>query len=840
VTSGQKTAVSLLTTVVIFACFTVAAFAGLFSVIEARFYEPAKVAGIRKQLDTVSASGETYIKTLLDRFGTGSASYINNKAVVSYLSQVPADPDVQQRTKVTGMLFTETPGLDGIRLVDLNGRNVHFSTYPSDILKQSDTLRMYKNYEELRAPSGEAEFAFDSVSAPDSRTNSTGKYHILYDGKNSRLIFSFPFYDSYSAYRGTMLFYVNAQDFNRTLIMQNLVPLSDTCVLVSSPDGSSGGFVFGMPNVGRDVIEPRILSKWQSTSTGPDKIVSVSQNGTGTSDSDWVLISGSRNLFMRISGVYRMSAFMMPQTVQILLLVCVFVTLFLIIFMIFSLRHDDMVVIRDRIKRLQFALVNEYLENKENVDWNDVSRKIADRRQDVSNEIKKSLGSRAKKHEEETDALITRSWDEIINALNSRSGNVLAAPGHTAQQNSFSEQQEIRRMLEEILQNGSIKVQAVAAPSPERAAVPPVKTEPAGEAEGAEEVEPLEEVPEAELAGEAEDIEEVEPLEEVPDAETVGEVEPVEEIPEAEPAGEAEDAEEVELLEEVPDAETVGEVEPVEEIPEAKPAGEAEDAEEVELLEEVPGAKTAGDVEPVEEAKDTESVAVDEFINSENENNAVPAAGEIMTEPLQFGEPERRNYHPKEEDKTVADFSVAPVPDFSFLDENTREKDTDSDKTHDTSTGDKDMSLESFGRGDKILSREDPHGKQDFSFIDPSEESADTEKTDNSAVFDSEPMMPDFNELDESDDIDLLSSVAQTSAEPAPEDVSPLEDEKEAVPFAFTRFGENNNNVYDLVPVPGGSIIEEKNGLFSISPNLVYTGIVQDPAFKKLVDSVLH
>ncbi|MFA6856579.1 MAG: hypothetical protein WCR31_05160, partial [Treponema sp.] len=521
-TSGQKIAVSLLTTVVIFAGFSIAAFAGLFSQIEARFYEPAKVAGIRKQLDTVSESSETYIKTLLDRFGTGTGSYVSNKAVSSYLSSVPADTDVQQRTKVTGTLFSETPGLDGIRLIDANGRNVHFSTYSADILKQTDTFRMYKNYDEFKSPSGENEFPYESISAPDSLTTSAEKYRITYDGKNSRLIFSFPFYDSYSAYRGTMLFYVNAQDFDRVLIMQNLISINDSCVLISTADGRSGGFVFGMPNVGHELIESRILPRWESSSPGPDKI--ISEDGSSVNNSGLILISGKKNQFIRISGVYSSASFMMPQGVQILLLVSVFITSFLIIFMIFSLRHDDIVVIRDRIKRLQFALINEYLENKENIDWNGVLQKIAGRRDDVSNEIQKSLGFRAKRHEAETNALINRSWDEIIDALSSRAENVLAAPDKNSRQNSLQDQQEIRRMLEEILRNGSIKVKTVPAPVSTRQRPSVIKPE----AEAVEDAEPLEEVPEAEA------VEDAEPLEEVPEAEAVEDAEPLEEVPEAE------------------------------------------------------------------------------------------------------------------------------------------------------------------------------------------------------------------------------------------------------------------------------------------------------------------
>jgi hypothetical protein len=874
VTSGQKTAVSLLITVVIFACFTIAAFAGLFSTIEARFYEPAKITGIRKQLDTVSESSEIYIKTLLERFGTGTDSYAGNPIVSTYLSQEPADADVRQRTKITGDLFSETPGLDGIRLVDANGRNIQFSTYASDVLKQTDSLRMYKNYDELKTPSGESEFPFPAVAAADSLTGNAEKYRIVFDGKNSRLIFSFPFYDSYAAYRGTILFYVDSQDFDRMLVMQNLVSVNNLCVLISDADGKTGGFVFGMPNVGRDVIEEQMLSKWQSNSAGPDRIVSTFSGSGDKTDSDWILISGKENPFIKVSGVYQGSVFMMPQAVQVLLLVSVFITLFLIIFMVFSLRHDDMVVIRDRIKRFQFALVNEYLEKKESVDWNDISKKIAGRRQDVSSEITKSLGRRAKKHLDETNALINKSWDEIINALNVQSGNALA--GQNVQR-PLQDQQEIRRMLEEILQKGSISTQHTALPVMQKSAERAEPLEEVAEAEPAEDAEVLEEVSEAEPAEgfespeevpEAESAEEIEPLEGTSEAEPIGETESLEEVTEAEPVeeaepleevSEAEPAEEFESPEEIPEAEPAEEIVPQEESSDAEPMGDAESLRKMSeaASAEAAAVKSRGEITKIESAETTESqkemsetghvessdalnvpaaesVDVDEFISSENKKNLISEDNGFMSEPLQFGEPARRNYYPKEENKAVTDFNTVPPPDYSFLNEENENMppENDSIKTDEIPAVAEDVSLESFGVEDSQFNPEDLHEIPGFSSV---ESSVPAESGDN-PMFDLEPVMPDFEELDETENAE--TSLPESSA--VPFDVKPLADEKETFPFVFTPFGANNDNVYDLQSAPDDAIIKDKNGIFIISPDLAYTNIALDPAFKKLVDSVLR
>jgi len=124
--------------------------------------------------------------------------------------------------------------------------------------------------------------------------------------------------------------------------------------------------------------------------------------------------------------------------------------------MLFNLRRDDMVVIRDRVKRFQLALINEYFENKENINWADVSQKIASRKNDVSEAIKESLGKRAKRHSEETNALIDKSWEEIIGALSVKKD--------ASETSALQDSKEIRRMLEEILRSGAVRTLHNAAP----------------------------------------------------------------------------------------------------------------------------------------------------------------------------------------------------------------------------------------------------------------------------------------------------------------------------------------------------------------------------------------
>lgn len=781
-TSGQKIAVSIVTTAVIFACFVVAAFAGLFSKIEARFYEPAKIADIRKQLDSVAECSETYINTLLEQFDTGENAYLSDRSIASYALTSPTDSDVQQRTRRTAALFSEVSGLDGIRLIDTNGRSVHFSTYPSDIFKQTDSMRIYKNYDELRTPLGGDEFAFFKVSVPD--TVEGQRYRIVFDGEDNRILFAFPFYDPYGVYRGTMIFYINARDFNRMLIARNLTTVANTGDLISDSSGAIGGFVFGMPSLGRDDIEREAVARWRDNSTGPDKIAAIPASGGESKESYWILISSNRSRFIKTAGIYRDSIFIMPHTVQFLLLTCVFITLFLTIFMLFNLRRDDMVVIRDRVKRFQLALINEYFENKENINWADVSQKIASRKNDVSEAIKESLGKRAKRHSEETNALIDKSWEEIIGALSVKKD--------ASETSALQDSKEIRRMLEEILRSGAVRTLHNAAPekTPDEKPTEISLGRESIEADGffetnTEIVNAATETEEAffenesgaqsrekngsdeKAAAENRSDENAHKNSERETADTADFKACDEEIPEDEKIdafGEIRMGEESATSDDLFD----GNTEPV------NAAAKAEGAffDNLIAAESVPPSKT-DTVMPA-----MEDVDIDLFMDGEGGISSPEE--DIFAEPLQLGEPKKACVS-QEEAKPI-DFDVVSAPNFLFLDEERKE-----------------------------------------------DESRNSPKTEDAA----------YADIPFAADVRAESRMAADDDAGDAEDIQPFEKEKGAVPFSFTSFASHEEKIQNLSPASEDVIVEGKDGVFSIASGIAFDGIVQDEAFKRLVDSVI-
>ena len=818
-TSGQKTAVSLLISVVLFAAFVVAAFTGLFSVIDARFYEPGKISQIQKHLDTVSENFNEYIETLESRFGKNENSFLKQTCVQSYIENQPSDEVVRERSKLSGDLFSQTPGLLGMRLIDKNGSSVHFSTFSSDVLNRTSEIVSFKNYTDAITLTGEKEIPFEKISSPDSYGTNGVVCKTVFDGRDNRIILSFPYYDSYKAYRGTFVFYVNANDFNRVLLSKKIITFGDTGSLVSGLNFEEekketeykSGFVFGIPAIGKKIFEQEILSRWEKGLFAPEKIVYKSSEDSFAiqeydaaienkkSDNNyWVLVSSTKTDFGYIGGIYPDEMFAMPDAVKILLLICIFVTLFLVVFLAVNLKQDDMVVIRERIRRLQLGIVSEYLKKKENVDWQVVSGKIAERRQDVTLEIIRSLGRKAKKHDKEVNELINRSWDELLAAMS-------VQVRKENNENGLTNAAEIKSMLEELLSSGNIKVQTVGS----AVNVMPVTVKHSKSVPVTEQVQELDKVEKAKA---------VEELEEVEDAEAVDELEEVEE------------AETVEELEEVEDVEAVDELE------------EVEEAEVVEKLE-------------TSDLTSMETVDIDEFHDtskSEKHNPEMEIESPADVEILNRKACDIQTVYDCEDDNLIDNFNVCN-PDFSGLD--TLDF-NDEGNTNITQTDEKpaiieeEVSLDEFGIEN---SKEQYDFEEEIGF--GSVENPNSKKSEEPVQFNVEPELLDFKGLDKKVEVKrnrgkksgtkiddskygVKNIQNQVQAANQDDDIVELSSCDVDIPFTLTQFGTTTTAPEELKPYVN-VIHEDESGMYVIKTD----GADLEPQnldFKNLVDSVLR
>ena len=880
VKSFVKNAVGFLITIIICGGLTVASSLGMFSKIEKNFYEPARLNLIRDRLDVVADSSNEYITSILEKFGPEDGGFLSNKAVTTYFMREPS----REVGRLFGKLLDDVPGLDGVRIIEASGKSVQYSSYKNDS-RNDHGNKTYSNYNELRTYSGHQELPYSVVTAfietesddaeyvDEESSEGTGgeevkdsetvlpevnKYRLVFDGNEQRIIISYPYYYDDRSY--SVIFYVNPIDFINKLVEQHIISINEQLALISSKDGTAGGFVFGMPKVGQNLLANEILRRWRMRSYGPDEIASTSKiNVTGiTADENngqisqeqqkfisWNLISSRNAKFIEIGGLYSMDMLAMPPYIRILLLICSFLTICLIVVILFNIRKDDDIEILSRIKKVQIGLLNEYFEN--NVERSKVAALIENQRDELTARIKKSLGRRGRKYGEDLTIILNQSWQDIINIL-------AGADAVRMKGLSTGDMTEIRRMFEEVVSHSTLRVQAVTQfPSrqppknkkelnTENVSIPLAREMPELQQKLENEVEEIEPVEELE---DVEEISEAEPVEELEDAEEILEAEPVEELEDAEEISEAEPVEELEDAEEIPEAEPVEELEDVEEISEAEPVEELEDAEEI--LEAEPVEEPAASFEVLEESdfvEEIETLEVDDDV-------------EILQEEKEECSPGLTNEQLRESEELL---EIMPVDDDNtdVLDAaDTNSENVDYEDSSISEFVDVSENIEYSSPRDEVAKFEgtEPLVIGDFLETKNIHSSENDDLTEDFVVYDSEML---FNEeksnicektteilkASESEELKKNDSTENSMKDNEIEELEEYEFPKELESvsdvrnqFMFTKFAANDNNVTDLPP---DAIIQDKDGVFSISENLIPTGVKIDEEFKKLVDSVLR
>jgi hypothetical protein len=659
---------------VVFAVFSVLALSGKFSFIEAKFYQPAVRRPIEQKINDLEKQHKQYTQILSERF----VEFASDPSIASFTQGRASDEDVKNRSVVCARLFASSPYLLGVRIVDSTGRKIHYSTFESDKKRQDDKKVVYEDYSSISSGLNEPKFSRFAVEE-DS------KYSIYNDSAKNRIIYSVPFTGkndkNIQTEKCLILFYCQATDFVRYLFSKNIITLSekDSAEFLVLNDNNSA-YIFGLPYRNLDLsktaieaLKGAIAEKLNSNSdstllneqsiymSGAYKLVDkANQQGTElnneelsqasteeetaatelVSEHGWILFSrlnstDSKNANF-IGFVYDDDIFTVGLGIRVLLLVLFFITLFLLVFLVFNLRHDDMVVIKDRIRRFQLAFITEYI-NGQDGDLKALPQNITNRKEALSDEIRASLGSRGKKHREEVDALLERNWTEILASLGShQAGNA----GVKAAIDSV----ELRRVLEDVLGSGTLKIQAAQVTGAGVQPAPVIPAVPASDE--AEEIEEAEDLEEAEELDEAEPVDAVEEAEELDEAEPVDSVEEAEELDEAEPIEEAEELDEAEPVDAVEEVEELDEAEPIEEaeeLDEAEPIEEAEELEEAEPADVVEEAEELDEAEPVDAVEEAEELdeaePVDVVEEADELDEAEPVDAVEEAEELDEAEP---------------------------------------------------------------------------------------------------------------------------------------------------------------------------------------------------------
>ncbi|MGN0717388.1 hypothetical protein [Treponema berlinense] len=863
-TSSQKFSVSLLISVVIFAFFSVITLSGQFDSIEAKFYQPAVRKPIEQKIRELSEQEKQYNQILFERF----ASFASDDAVLSFTKSVSSDEEVKSRALACAKIFSSSPYLQGIRIVDSNGRKIHYSSFESDKKKQNERSTVYEDYSSFVKNGQEVEF--ELLDCKNGR-----KFKIFNDFEKKRIIYSLPFIGKDNSgkisQQADVFFYCGTEDFLRFLYSKNKISLSekDGAEYLFTGNSDCAGYIFGLPYSNsellgnglealRENVRKKVLNLAENRRTelfeqnvgltGTYLLLDKTEDSSEQIDSEKKEFStknaeenkeplstsynfavftkivdlGEEN-FSFLCFVYDGGMFKISLELRILLLSLVFLTLFLTIFLVLNLKRDDLSVIKARINRFQKIFAESYENSKEKLPGEELKK----RKNELKEEIKKSLGRRGKKYPAEIDALFENGWTEFFETT-----IFSDSPKNSQLQESVKiDSTELKNVLEEILGSGQLSINVK---NQENAKKRDVQ-------ERSDEIEPVEEtesVDEIEPVDEAEKVDEIEPVEE---AEKVDEIEPVDEIEsvdEVEPVEEAENADEVEPVDEI---ESVDEVEPVDEIEsvdEVEPVEEADSVDEVEPVEE---AENADEVEPVDEIESVDEVESVDEIESVDEVEPVEEAESVdEIEPVEEAE-SVDEIEPVDEIESVDD--VEPVEKVESVGETENEDDTeiqfaDGEKLDFSSP--KPKKLDSAE--DLEFAEDFKVGKIDFSFLDEDEDNSEEEQ---------KMQIPEDEIIEQQEKTDFIETSEDSHDLPETEKVEELEEVEELEtletlsnqeatrPFMFAGFAQSKDYITDLTSISSKAIVESEDGTFHIEGEPEKTDYVLDRNLEELVESVI-
>ena len=773
-TSGQKIAFSLLVAMGLFAVFVLSLNSKLFNELETRFYTQSKIEQNTGQLDRVSEGCDSYITKILNLTEKGENAWVKNASVRSFYVQNASESDVMTRRRLTEQLFAEIPALSGIRIVDKNGRNLHYSSFDdTDLLKQSGITKIYKNYNDITKDADE--IPFEQLSKLVSETKSV----LLFDQSRNRIVLSVPFCWVDGIYSGVSLFYLSINEIEKELNASDIIPIGQNALIISDSD-FSGGLVLNIPYGEKKSFEEPVKQYWKKhvSAQQPEKLLEMPDGRF------YLALSSNRNGKIQVSAVYPSNLFELSKEIRILIYICIFISILLIVFLIFSFFRDPVVTLQKRIKKIQLGLIENYIDRKEKREWGDIARQLRGRKNDLSTEIIRSLHVHSKKRRDELSEYLDKNWDEIFSIFETKAGTSSGASGAvgaagTAELTGTSIA-EIRRMLEEVLQSRSFAVPAAATP---------VSVAPAEDVDELEEVE--------ELAEDAEELEEPEEIEDVEElAEDVEDLDEVEELTE-----DVDEAEEVEEL-----AEDVKDLDEVEELTE-----DVDEAEEVEEL--------AEDVEDLDEVEElTEEVEdLDEVEELTEEVEETDDVEELTGEAEEVEE--------DADELEVFEEYVEPAPFNAFM-ANLAQTKKEYKPSNDTYfASDKFATVENLyaeelklGNFDDVINKTKTSPLEIKFFPIPAYSKDEIiEETE----------IPEISENSENTD-------KSEFVEELTEEVPSYLDEPD-----FSMIGFGDNYAQDIPELEAANAIVEEDGVYSIAENLEYTNVVQDPEFKELVDSIL-
>lgn len=372
----KKAALSLILALLFFAAFAVLAYTGLFGLIETRFYNPAVSRAALKEAEQDRDVIQGYFAGLDKSF----SAFIGEQALRRSFLPVRSEGDVSERNRLAALLMENQPGLRSVRFIDGDRSRIHYSTLKEDILSEGPPP-LYRDYE-----TGPGNPEYESLEA-----SSRGMPRLIMDGQRDSIVFSYPFYDALEIYRGIAVFTLAAGSLTEALAESGRTSIGEGVFLLEQPPA----VILGIPRNEKDAVTGRTaeILKQAGDHRGVGRLSRVTAGG---GNEPVVLASAQTEGGVFTGRIINEKLFVFSPGMRGLLLLAFFLTSFLTVFLLFNLQADPMTIVRNRIRGIRGAVLEE-CRNRKNTALPLRSWEMEQRREEVRREIKRIAGIKPEK-----------------------------------------------------------------------------------------------------------------------------------------------------------------------------------------------------------------------------------------------------------------------------------------------------------------------------------------------------------------------------------------------------------------------------------------------------------
>jgi len=376
---------------------------GLFDLIEARFYNPSVTAHMISENNRNAKIIEEFFKDTEDRL----SETLKTDAVRSSLMSERNQDDYSTLSEIFGPAKEDSPikmqsktqfEMQWVRFIEYDGTSLYFSTYGPDIIDYTYQIPFYGNYNDPDLP-------YELIAV---QNGGAPKYTL--DNKSGRILFSFPLYDSFDIYCGTALFSFSMDSVLDRLFNEGMMIPGKVIMLIPNPPG----MVFGNLSADEKLMPNQISSVWEA---GGSRTARLPSSDSGI---PYILVSTKTSQGLFIGSVINEELYLFPWDMKLILLLSFFLTIYLTIFLLFSLKQEPVTIIQNRLKHLQVSLLEQFYELKGEEDWGRWIREMDYRRDEISALLKKGIRPASDNLNEDINILINKSWDEFLSMLGSR------------------------------------------------------------------------------------------------------------------------------------------------------------------------------------------------------------------------------------------------------------------------------------------------------------------------------------------------------------------------------------------------------------------------------------